>query len=690
MPLILLLVALITGLAWRYVFYRRDELVLSLAELGLILLATQLVVLLSVVPLVWLDHWSVSSHTASILVCGLPAFYYLAKRFWYRPISFRWDLKVSELAILAAVFGIGVGLQWHSVNYLFPTHDSGVYLNAAHHLRTQHKFLFHDPTLELKSIPEIKGYLQGTKGFEFFGLYPHPKGEGVRSFHGLFGAPVWYAVGLSLLGPEHGVKVNLFHLLCSLVLLFAALQALKISDLWSFSFLLLYVTCPLVAPLYREPLSEPLAQVFFLGMLYVSVRKTVGFWEWRWWFLGCLLAAMAARATGLMYVPFFAIAAGLMYAENEKSRGDWAFWGCLFLGLSVMGATVCQVAPHYVSGLVASVVDRVAVRVSGANWELPYSWLIPVMLPALSLALVVLGSRMHLSSRYRASRHWMVGAYFCALLFGLGLRYGKTLLYLPEMIGGFPFVEFNLDSVLFYIGPLVFLLGIYGWTSWLQRRPLSESFFLQAYLPFCLFFYLVYYFGPFPLQVYLQRCFLTEIVPLSILGMAIASARLYVGRRRPWIRTAYASSLIWGVWVLLLINHAEVARGTASVYESAASRLSQGGRKVLVAQTDDWRELTYIAPLATAYGYPLLFAGKADPDSKAGIEFREALVEKEYQPVWVGRPQRYATLTELERVNQCVRYPQFSLSAPPLELGVHCMELAFYRSSEGTRLTFSK
>ncbi|MEZ4752300.1 MAG: hypothetical protein R3B54_17210 [Bdellovibrionota bacterium] len=690
MPLLLLLVALVTGFAWRYVFYRRDELVLSVGEIALWLLAVQLLFLLSAVPLVWMDRWSLPLHTASILVFGLPAFFCLAKRFWLRPLSFRNELQYSEIAALVSCFLLAVALQWHSVNYIFPTHDSGVYLNAAHHLKTHNQFLFHDPSAELKKIPEVQSFLEGSKGFESFGLYPHPAGENVRSFHGLFGAPVWYAIGLSLLGVEHGVKVNLFHLLCSLVLLFATLLALRVPTLWSFGFLLLYITCPLVAPLYREPLSEPLAQVFFLGMVFVSVRKSSGFSEWRWWFLGCVLASMAARATGLMYIPFFAVAAGMLYSEDKKVRSDWVFWACFFFGLSILTATVCQLAPHYVTGLVASVVDRVAVRVSGASWDLPYSWLIPVLLPILSLALVVIGSRSRSAPKDNRSRKWFLAAYFGALLVGLAIRYGKTFLYLPEMVGGFPFVEFNLDSVLFYIGPFVFALAVYGWTKWLFERPLAESFFLQTYLPFCLFFYLVYYFGPFPLQVYLQRCFLTEFVPLSILGMAMASVLLYEGRKQKWVRAAYAVSLIWGIWVLALINHSETARGTASVYESGASRLAAGGKKVLVAATDDWRELTYIVPFATAYGYPLLFAGKADPDSASGRAFVQALREQKSQPIWINPAREFSSLVELGRVNQCVRYPQFSLSAPPLELGEHCMELVFYRSSEETRLTLSK
>ncbi|MCB9253068.1 MAG: hypothetical protein H6617_00100 [Bdellovibrionaceae bacterium] len=690
MPLILLIVLLVTGLAWRYVFYRHDELVLSVKELALSLLAVQLVFLLSAVPLVWLDKWSLSLHAASALVCGLPAFYSLAKRFWFRPLSFRNDLVRADVLILASAMALAAGLQWHSINYIFPTHDSGVYLSAAHHLETKGQFLFHDPTVELKKMAGVSEFLKSTKGFELFGLYPHPSGEGVRSFHGLFGAPVWYAFGLSLFGPLHAVKMNLFHLLCSLLLLLATLQSIRVQKLWSFAFLLLFVASPLVAPLYREPLSEPLAQVFFLGMVFVSVERLSGFWEWRWWFLGCLLATMVARATGLMYVPFFALAVGMLYAEDKRARGDWRFWISFFFGLSIVGATVCRVAPHYITGLVASVVDRVAVRLSGANWELPYSWLIPMLLPVLSLVLVIVGSHLKLSTVSKRDRRWWVFAYFGALLFGLVIRYGKTFLYLPESIGGFPFVEFNLDSVLFYIGPLVFFFALYGWTVWLSKQALSKSLFLQTYLPFCLFFYLVYYFGPFPLQVYLQRCFLTEFVPLAVIGMAMACVHLYVGRKRMWIRTAYAFSLIWGLWVLSLINHADVARGTASIYEGGAARLASGGNKILVAGSDNWRELTYIVPFATAYGYPLLFAGEANPDSQEGIRFFQALREKNYQPLWVSRPQKYSTLVETGRLDQCVRYPQFSLKAPPLELGEHCMQLAFYRSSEETRLTLSK
>jgi hypothetical protein len=685
-PLILIL----STLAWRSAFSPKPVLWVSFREIAWWILIAYSLTMLTALPLVFLNHWSLPLHTAVIgCVSGLWIIRFIS-RVASETLTFQWQIPKFHLVAFLGALLLGIVLQAKPIYYLYATHDPSAYLNASLNLVHTGKFSHHQEIVERafgKGEEALKPLLNVTEAPEEwmltrnFGVLPRDLSRGESNYHGLFGAPLFLGIGAVLFGELNCLRMHWVHLFAALILAVAICQLfLGQRSLWPLGCAYLWAMSPLVVLIFREPLSEPLAEVFFLGLVFTSLNlKGKEKASALVLFALCLSGAITARISGLLYLPFFTLA--LVIARPSKNRLSVAF-SLVPVTLSLW--LVFRLSPTYVTDILAFY----------SNVLLKIPWMGTVIL---STSVIVLSAFLFLWHRISFSEglRWIRKpavwntlwiSYGLMILVGLSLRYGKLLLKLGYNFGGIPFVLFNLDSLLFYGGPVLVAAGLGVWFWMLFRGRFSRFSFLQGFLPFCFFFYSIFRFMPLNLQVNFQRYLIIELLPLSILGFVIAVSRL---KNRRWVTAALVFSVSWSGGMTYALNRSDIAESARASYGAVLEQLrsleKQGEKPVVVAVNPQWLDVAYLMPLSTGFGFPVLFVdyGFTFSESRALSE----LVGSGSFPVLVVRHDRVSVpVVEQNRSWQpwyrwraCHRYPKFGFGAPPLELAESCVDLDFLK-----------
>lgn len=611
-------------------------------------------------PLALIDYWTPAVH--SIVLAG-PAI-------WFTNRNRNFSLPQFEPSdyLCLGIFGLGVAFQWEPIYHLYATHDPSAYLNSALHLfRTGH-FVHHNPLVAMAysgNHGDLIPFLNvGSSAQEWqltrnFGVIPSDLASGSGTFHGLIAAPLFLAFGIGLFGVENALCTNWVHLLTSLLLIREILRCWlpeEKRERWVALGLLLFVICPLTAPIFREPLSEPLAQVFFLGMVLCLLRRDVRLAPLA--FVACAVGAIVTRVSGMLYLPF-------LFAPVFGRRYALATAGATSFGLLIVART----SPTYVK----EILTFYAQKVPGIE--------VPLLLLS---AIAVFSSVKYLIPLLEKPRIWksLWVAFGIAFTVGVIFRYARLVIHLDHNLGGYPFVLFNLDSLLFYGGPLVVIVGLGEWLRRLYVSPVRQFFFIQAYLPFCLFFYGVFRFIPLNLQVNFQRYLVIELVPLAIIGMVLAIRR-WSGPK--WRTAGITFSLAWSAILLFSINHFGMCANTYRSYANLIDHIGSHERTAIVAVEASWRETATLLPLDSGFGIPVLFVDKSEKIPEAAAAVRAA----GYRPLFAAtKPQ--SDLDYQFFWQDCYRYPRFGLGAPPLELETHCVNFSFYEDTAVKALSFHR
>jgi hypothetical protein len=692
------LLLLLSTLGWRYAFATRKTIPISFREIAWCVILLYSLTLVTALPLVFIDYWSLALH-AAVIACASG---FCVSRFLFRikvgELSFKWKIpRWHGLAFLGAVL-LGIGLEAKPIYYLYATHDPSAYLNAALNLVHTGRFSHHQEIVERafgKGQEDLKPLLNVVEAPEEwmltknFGVLPGELSRGEGNYHGLFGSPLFLGIGAALFGEPNCLRMHWVHLFSALVLVIAIVQGfLGVRSLWPIVGAYLWVISPLVVLIFREPLSEPLAEVFFLGLVFTTM-KFKGREKTSALVLSslCLSGAITARISGLMYLPFFFFA--MIVAMTKPTRGKRLFRGKPLVELALIPvfgsvALVFRMSPTYVTDIL-SFYSQVLLKIP---------LVIPVFVGMAVVTFVALWFfRMKLSlSGVMEWIHqpkiwkplWLL--YGGLVFLGICLRYGRLLLKLDHNFGGVPFVLFNLDSLLFYGGPLIVGVGLGFWFWILYRGQFSRFSFLQGFVPFCFFFYSIYRFMPLNLQVNFQRYLIIELLPLSVIGFVIAGRKWF---RRSWVSPALVFTIFWSGGMTLALNRSDIAEGARGSYGKILEQLrtleGQGEKPVIIAVNPQWLDVAYLMPLSNGFGFPVVFVnyGFSYAESRA----ISALVASGYFPLMALRRDRVGEpLVEETRAwqpwyrwNACHRYPKFGLGAPPLELAESCIDLNFFR-----------
>ncbi|MBI4403998.1 MAG: hypothetical protein HY537_07550 [Deltaproteobacteria bacterium] len=482
------------------------------------------------------------------------------------------------------------------------------------------------------------------------------------------------------------MRIHWLHLLACLLLIVGSVRFFSASKLWPWLAGLLFVLTPLVVTIFREPLSEPLCLVFFLGIIFSMLQASKAAAGPPLYFaMMAVSAALLVRISALLYLPFLLGAWFVLLRKEEHSAFRRKFmplgFGCLLLFL----VTACYVRPHYIAGILSAHADNVrflAQRVFTLA-------AIPVvaLLAAAVLAVAFYRKRLVPKSSVALQSAWRLCFVIYGILFaaGLGLRYFWALSHWQHHQGGFPFVLYSPDSLLFYVGPALTVLAVIGWARELYLRPPREFFFFQGYIAFAAFFYILFSFGPIKLQPYGQR-YLMEWVALVIIASGMVWTA-WLKSRRTLAMATLVFSLGWNIVATYAVNHFSVCQNTYQAYRSLRRNLAEltevGHKPVLVALAPQWRDLTFLVPLASAYGVSLLSISQGTPEESKAVG---ALKHLGFNPVFVTSRSdhspfldRLPSLLPWKSSEHCYQYPQFDLGAPPTELGQICHSFRIMR-----------
>lgn len=692
---IFLLCIMLSSFAIRILWRKSDRLVLDLGEFCATGLTSYCLILFSALPLIWLDHWSIGLHTLIALCIGAFPILIAARRCIEGTVTFCCPLRIT-LGIFLLIWGVGISLQWHSIYHLYNTHDPGAYLNATRNLHRTGSFFHRDEIVRIafgEKRERLLPLLTTLKAPEpwlapsNYGTNPMQPENGLSSFHGVLGAPLFLAVGIHLFGKEHCIRIHWIHLGMVVLLLAAITQHFLVSSAWPWLAGLLFVISPLVSSTYRHPLSEPLAQVFFLGMVFSCLKmQEKNHRHSAYLFLFCLVGALLTRVSSLMYLPFFILAC---FLAGKKTLGSLVYFWISFVCLSGIGlATVLLTAPNYAWGLIHSY-SELSEAFFQKGLHSPVVITVAVLVSLLAACVIyLLYSRGHRLAKQIAWKLSWISCFF-VLFSGLLFVYWYGIFRWRNNYGGFPFVLYQPDSLFFYAGPLVFILGFIKIFSILYEKPLRELAFLQGYFPFAVFFFLIYSFGALTLQPYHQRYLLLELVPLLIVGTTLMLVKWYQEGKRPLSGIAIIFCLAWSGFVTAGINHVDICKGAFKTFEALASHLenlrSYGHKPVLVVVKPSWRDLTFLSALSNAYGFPVVTAyhGLNEKEKTAVDE----LFKLGYQPLLVirkaeeerqmqGKKRRWS---RWESIQHCYKYYHFNLGAPPFELATNCVSLSILK-----------
>lgn len=652
--------------------------------------------LLTAAPFVWTGGWSVGRHAAALFLLAIPRLPRLVaglrggRRPWGRP---RWPAILGWAFLLGGSFF----LQRSPIFHLYATHDPAAYAAASLNLSRTGKFFHHDPVQAAAHAerPELLAIVTEDERLLplNYGLTPKDPKRGMASFHGLFAEPLYLAVGASLFGERRATWIHWLALVTSALLLVSLVRRLaRATGIWEWLAAALLLYSPLVTWLYREPLSEPLAQLFFLGMVHclpVGQRRLSG-----GKLVMGLAAALLTRISALLYVPFAALAIWMERGGARVPRRSHLFPIVSGAALAAALATAFHASGHYLSGTIGFYLDRVLGKIApGLAGSPPPGWALAALTGAVWLAFVSLPApwsrRVAEALGSRRLRRGLGLAFLGVLGGAIAFRYGKLLLFLGEYVGGFPFVVYNLESWLLYAGPVVVVLGAGFWGARLVADRPERLAFLQSWLPFCAFFYLAFRFLPLHVQPNFQRYLVIELVPMAILGTACALAAIEKQGRGALARALGATSLAWAALLTLAIHHPRVSEGSLDEYRDLLARVTGEGRSkvAVVFAAPSWHGMTLLAPLSSAFGVPVLHAhhGFTHREQRAIASLRDLGYETLVAVEGRGGASFLAAGTgwrEAFSAAPCFRYPSLRLSAPPLELSTTCYDFRFYASDK--------
>jgi hypothetical protein len=332
---VFLISSFLSAFAWTFFLTPRENKVTP-AFIAKVVFAWHALVLFSGLPLVALRAWALSYHLGVIVLVSIPVLFLQLKN--TSRLSFS-DSKSRWLFFLC-ILGAGFLLQKDSILHFYATHDTASYLNAAFHIKRTGSAIHKDELTELaygkgfSSLKEVLS-LENTPDYlsnDHFGVIPSNKPKGEGSFHGFVGAPLFFATGFSLFGETHGIKIQWITLLGICLWLVAILQILAGTEsMVPWLAPVFYLISPLVAPLFRMTLSEPLTSLCFLTIVYslFDLRK------YKNPLSIALGLSLVVRVSSLMYLPFLAYH---LYVTKEYKRADTAKLTAVILGsLGIVG-----------------------------------------------------------------------------------------------------------------------------------------------------------------------------------------------------------------------------------------------------------------------------------------------------------------------------------------------------------------
>lgn len=650
--------------------------------------------MLTSLPLVWFDQWSLTLHALLIFAVTAIPNALLIHRLWNRSTTFQLPEWNRNFIFVLTIAAAAIWVQRHGIYNVYATHDPAAYIGSALNLSRTGSFFHHNEMSALAKsgkAPHLEALLNRNNP----PLVPDkmgviPLGNSAKeAYHGVFGASLFYALGIEYFGEADFIKVHWIHLLAAVILLFTLLQILVgPGSSWSVAGVLLFVACPLIPGVFRETLSEPLAVVFFLGILLALLRVSEAS-SWKYVLLSCVLASICVRISGALYVAPFLLTMLLLQRSNKT---DYRFLFATALGLAAVLFTISFAGAYYVRAIVLGHLRMVVPSVETEAFPLEYVGLAMSLCGALAvLTLQALRKPIvYIVDTLRTEGPWkkLWIAYFAILFLGLAFRYGKLFTKLSQYYGGFPFVSYHLEGMLFYFGPIVALVGLYYWFKRCYQAPTGALTFLQTFLPFAIFFYLVIRFLPLDVQMNFLRYQIIELLPLAVLGTIAIFAH---AKRRHLVRVAYVASLAWGTTLTAVTNHPDICSGSLGYYSELLHAIKLVKQPVIVVVKPTWRELTFLTPLHYGFGVPVVIANHAfsHKESKAIDE----LQAQGYEPILaVGKGlTALGTPVESDRewrnwlsIDHCYRYSGLRLMAPPLELDNTCFEISLLRAIPST------
>ncbi len=703
MALLFIVILIIGTLTLRVLLTSHTHFRINIPELARLSLLGYALVFLCGVPPLCFNSWSLAHHTLTMGVATALGLLACRRK---KGLKVQLDLAFAPAMSLLLAILTGIALQWHGIYYLYATHDPSAYLNSSLHLARTGSLFHSDPLIE-KAYGEgdeaLKPLLNADRSAEEwqltrnYGVIPFNLEKGLSSFHGFYGAPLFLAVGIELFGERNALRIQWFHFI-ALALCLMALCELLIGEANLITSLAAWmlVLCPLVAPLYREPLSEPLAAVFFAAILFSLFELSAAPILGRFLLLAGIAAGIGTRVSGLLYLPFFFLTcAWLEKQTTSKTLNRWTWFGGLASTLCFTGLML-HFSPTYTEDILRfysrSIVKFLPFPL--ASHLLNPLWWMFGALSAITVLFLLRRKVVDLLQTAFARRNWALlwKCFFSIFTLGVVIRYVRLVTKLTVNIGGYPFVLFNLDSLLFYGGPALVGFGLYFWFRFLIITRKPAFLFLQTFLPFCLFFYCVFRFLPLNLQVNFQRYLLIELIPLSIIGFVVFLFSLVKTKKQTWIVPLVAFTALWNGGILFAINHSDICQTAFSTYAKLRQIVDHetlpGKKPVIVAVSPSWLEESFLMPLSNGFDIPVTFINHPfSYEASKGIERLQELGYSpilaigsstewnEDEPVWEG--EREWTFSKALR--DCRKYPQFGLGAPPLELTKSCVSLSFLK-----------
>jgi len=676
-----------TGYLFVSLFSEKKLTTFGLLELALTVGISYGIFFAASLPLVWLNHWTVERQMGILLitVVVLGVLTLRSQRLTAPKVKFPIWITVCFVIFL----GLGIWRERNPIHYLYATHDPGAYLGLAHHLARTGKFEVRNDLAEMaKTDPTLQPLLGQSEEAPLewqqrknYGVIPKREDSARGGFHGFYGTPLMLATGIEIFGEKRALAIQWIHLAATLLLIAGLSFKLTGGNAKATNLAMaLYITAPLVHPIFREPLSEPAAGVCFLalllfGMIIPREEKVLG----RLGFFLVLSAALAIRISSLMYLPFVVL---FLLFTDSKQLAQRTGATLYFFGLTLTLVTIglaARISPAYFQDILQFYSEIILKKVS---WPI----LIPVGAAAMASALVM---RSKVKLLILNPKIWSISWKLFIGLLGAGVvfRYLRLVTQLTHNLGGYPFVLFNLDSLLFYGSPLVVFLGFGYWLKRLSQRYDDQLSFLQWTLPFILFFYWVYRFIPLNLQPNFQRYLLIEMVPLAAIGMASLFHSYRKSSQGIWTTPIIAFSFGWNLIIGQMIQHEAVASSSYQHYQVARDYLSSQKEVVVIAIAPDWLDMTYLTPLANAFGFAQGYVNF--PFSGQALRAVNALQNR-------GKTVLLAVNHRLLRGESslilgdslwredfswkdCYEYPKFGLGAPPLQQETRCNDLRFLK-----------
>ncbi|MBI4402617.1 MAG: hypothetical protein HY537_00560, partial [Deltaproteobacteria bacterium] len=226
MPVLFLILLFAAALSCYCHFLKRNSFSFRLTDICFIVILAYFIFFLSLVPLLWLDRWTIPLHLASLLVITcIPIYQTLLKRVILRfqkgtreqgaggggLISEKEGCTFSEVFIFLGIGVLGIALQWKGIFHLYATHDPGAYLTAALHLNRTHHFSYRDPMVALASRhaelePLLLEHGKDDLQLSNYGVIEKKDQPGHFYFHGMPGESVWLALGANLFGEAQCMR----------------------------------------------------------------------------------------------------------------------------------------------------------------------------------------------------------------------------------------------------------------------------------------------------------------------------------------------------------------------------------------------------------------------------------------------------------------------------------------------------